>query len=95
MLSELTLDHQAVDKHLTAKRKSFLLAFTERFTNPLVLILLFAGRPYQHSPAMFRAFSGFVPLPAEVMGALALVTIVYLISVYLVKRSFFARYQLS
>src|SRR5690348_6053773 len=26
----------------TAKRKSFLLAFIERFTNPLVLILLFA-----------------------------------------------------
>jgi Mg2+-importing ATPase len=38
---------------------------------------------------------GFVPLPAEVMGALALVTIVYLISVYLVKRWFFAHYQLS
>jgi len=33
---------------------------------------------------------GFVPLPADVMGALALVTIVYLISVYLVKRWFFA-----
>jgi hypothetical protein len=38
---------------------------------------------------------GFVPLPAEVMGALALVTIVYLISVYVVKRWFFAHYQLS
>jgi P-type Mg2+ transporter len=36
---------------------------------------------------------GFVPLPAEVMSALALVTIVYLISVYLVKRWFFARYS--
>jgi P-type Mg2+ transporter len=38
---------------------------------------------------------GFVPLPAEVMGALALVTIVYLISVYLLKRWFLAHYQLS
>ncbi len=38
---------------------------------------------------------GFVPLPAKVMGALALVTIVYLISVYLVKRWFFAHYQRS
>jgi P-type Mg2+ transporter len=37
---------------------------------------------------------GFAPLPAEVMGALALVTIVYLISVYLVKRWFFAHYRL-
>jgi P-type Mg2+ transporter len=35
---------------------------------------------------------GFVPLPAEIMGALALITLVYLISVYLVKRWFFADY---
>lgn len=103
MLSELKLDHQAVDKHSlnqaaeraaqsdaaarplpdllhnlhstesglttsdatdilkrigpnridTAKRKSFLLAFIERFTNPLVLILLFA--------AAVSAFTGDVP----------------------------------
>jgi hypothetical protein len=32
-------------------------------------------------------------LPAEVIGALALVTIVYLLSVYLVKHWFFARYS--
>jgi Mg2+-importing ATPase len=43
----------------------------------------------------FAPWFGFVPLPAEVMGALALVTIVYLISVYLVKRWFFARYRLA
>jgi Mg2+-importing ATPase len=103
MLSELTLDPQALDKHQlshateratqsdaaasplsdllrnlhsadsglstsdatdilkrigpnridTAKRKSFLLAFIERFTNPLVLILLFA--------AAVSAFAGDVP----------------------------------
>jgi Mg2+-importing ATPase len=38
---------------------------------------------------------GFVPLPAEVMGALAIVTIAYLIVVYGVMRWFFARYRLS
>jgi P-type Mg2+ transporter len=38
---------------------------------------------------------GFVPLPAEVMSALALITLVYLISVYFVKRWFFAHYQLT
>jgi magnesium-transporting ATPase (P-type) len=104
MLSELTLDHQAVDKRTsknhaaepvtvsdaatlplsdllrnlhssetglstsdatdilkrfganridTAKRKAFLLGFIERFTNPLVLILLFA--------AAVSAFTGDVP----------------------------------
>jgi P-type Mg2+ transporter len=37
----------------TAKRKSFLLAFIERFTNPLVLILLFA--------AAVSAFTGDIP----------------------------------
>jgi Mg2+-importing ATPase len=35
---------------------------------------------------------GFVPLSAEIMTALALITLVYLISVYLVKRWFFADY---
>jgi Mg2+-importing ATPase len=38
---------------------------------------------------------GFVPLPAGVIGALALVTIAYLIVVYGVKRWFYARYRLS
>lgn len=38
---------------------------------------------------------GFVPLPAPVLGALALVTIAYLMAVYDVKRWFFARYHLS
>jgi P-type Mg2+ transporter len=37
----------------TAKRKSFLLAFIERFSNPLVLILLFA--------AAVSAFTGDIP----------------------------------
>jgi Mg2+-importing ATPase len=38
---------------------------------------------------------GFVPLPATVMGALALVTVSYLVTVYGVKRWFFKRYQLA
>jgi len=38
---------------------------------------------------------GFVPLSAEVMGALALVTITYLAAVYLLKRWFFAHYELT
>ena len=38
---------------------------------------------------------GFVPLPAALMGALALVTIAYLVLVYVVKRWFFKRYQLD
>ena len=38
---------------------------------------------------------GFVPLPATVMGALALVTVGYLVTVYGVKRWFFKRYQLA
>jgi len=38
---------------------------------------------------------GFVPLPADVMGALALVTVIYLIAVNAVKRWFFARYKLT
>ena len=36
---------------------------------------------------------GFVPVPAALMGALALVTIVYLIAVYGVKRWFFNHYR--
>ncbi len=38
---------------------------------------------------------GFVPLPAEIMGALALVTITYLIAVYVLKRWFFAHFRLT
>jgi P-type Mg2+ transporter len=38
---------------------------------------------------------GFVPVPATVMGALALVTIAYLLAAHGVKRWFFARYQLG
>ena len=37
---------------------------------------------------------GFVPVPAAIMGALALVTIAYLVAVYVVKRWFFKRYGL-
>jgi len=38
---------------------------------------------------------GFVPVPASVMGALALVTFAYLLTVYGVKQWFFDRYQLG
>jgi P-type Mg2+ transporter len=38
---------------------------------------------------------GFVPVPATLMGALALVTIAYLVLVYVVKRWFFKHYQLD
>ncbi len=38
---------------------------------------------------------GFVPVPATVMGALALVTITYLVAVQGAKRWFFARYKLG
>lgn len=38
---------------------------------------------------------GFVPMPAPVLGALALVTATYLVAVYAVKRWLFARYQLD
>ena len=38
---------------------------------------------------------GFVPVPATVMGALALVTLTYLVAVHWLKRWFFSRYQLG
>ncbi len=38
---------------------------------------------------------GFVPLPASVMGALALVAVIYLALVFFVKRWFFKRYHLD
>ena len=43
----------------------------------------------------FANWLGFVPVPAPMMGALAVVTIAYLVSVYLVKRLFFRRYGLD
>jgi len=43
----------------------------------------------------FAYWLGFVPLPAEVLGLLALVTAAYLITVYAVKRWFFAKYNLT
>ncbi len=43
----------------------------------------------------FAHWLGFVPLPAAMMGALALVAIAYLLSVYVVKRWFQKRYGLS
>jgi Mg2+-importing ATPase len=43
----------------------------------------------------FAHWLGFQPLPTAILGALALVTITYLFSVQLVKRWFFARYQLG
>jgi Mg2+-importing ATPase len=49
------------------------------------------GLPY--SP--LAPWLGFVPVPATLMGALALVTIAYLVLVYVVKRWFFKRYQLD
>ena len=38
---------------------------------------------------------GFAPVPAPLMGALALVTIGYLVLIYVVKRRFFEHYQLD
>jgi P-type Mg2+ transporter len=50
-----------------------------------------AGLPY----TPFAQWLGFVPLPADIMGALALVTAIYLIAVYGVKRRFLARHKLT
>jgi Mg2+-importing ATPase len=43
----------------------------------------------------FAHWLGFVPLPASLLGALMLITAVYLVSVYGVKRWFFAHYKLQ
>jgi Mg2+-importing ATPase len=43
----------------------------------------------------FAHWLGFEPLPKAILGALALVTIIYLFCVQLVKRWFFARYRLG
>jgi P-type Mg2+ transporter len=60
-------------------------------TSSLSAFALAVALPYTPVAHWF----GFVPLPAEVMGALALVTITYLVSVYGVKRWFYAHYKLS
>ena len=57
----------------------------------LVAFVMALALPY--SP--LAPWLGFVPLPAALMGALALVTIAYLLLVYVVKRWFFKRYQLD
>jgi P-type Mg2+ transporter len=57
----------------------------------LVAFALAVGLPY--SP--LAPWLGFVPPPAAVIGALALVTVAYLALVFLVKRWFFARHQLD
>ncbi len=57
----------------------------------LVAFAVAVALPY--SPLASRL--GFVPLPAALMGALALVTIAYLVLVYVVKRWFFKRYHLD
>jgi Mg2+-importing ATPase len=57
----------------------------------LVATALAVVLPY--SP--LASWLGFVPLPASVMGALALVTVIYLALVFFVKRWFFKRYQLD
>jgi Mg2+-importing ATPase len=49
------------------------------------------GLPYSPLAPWF----GFVPLPPDVVGALALVTTIYLIAVQGVKRWFFARHELT
>ena len=50
-------------------------------------------RPHLGYPP--QASLGFVPLPAAVMGSLALVTVAYLVLVYVVNRWFFKRHQLD
>ena len=60
-------------------------------TSTLFATALAAVLPY--SP--LASWLGFVPLPASVMGALALVTVIYLALVFFVKRWFFKRYQLD
>ena len=43
----------------------------------------------------FAHWLGFVPMPAALLGALALVTVTYLATVYGVKRWFYAHYKLD
>jgi Mg2+-importing ATPase len=57
----------------------------------LSAVAVAVGLPY--SPA--ATWLGFVPVPAPLLAALALVTAVYLGAVYLVNRWFFTRYQIG
>jgi Mg2+-importing ATPase len=61
------------------------------FASSLSALAVAVGLPY----LPVAHWLGFVPLPADVMGSLALVTIIYLAAVYGVKRWFFARYKLT
>lgn len=68
------------DRPAPALTASTLLAFTVAVVLPYL--------PFAH-------WLGLVPLPAIVLGALALVTAAYLACVYAMKRWFFARYRLE
>ena len=57
----------------------------------LLAVVLAVALPY--SP--LARWLGFVPLPAALMGAIGLVTVAYLLLVYVVKQWFFSRYQLD
>jgi Mg2+-importing ATPase len=78
----------------------FIIRTTDPFRDPphpalaassLLAFAIAVALPY--SP--LAPWLGFVPVPAALMGALALVTIAYLVLVYVMKRWFFARYQLE
>ncbi len=60
-------------------------------TSTLLAFAVAVALPY--SP--LAPWLGFVPVPAPLMGAMALVTIAYLVLVYVVKRWFFAHYKLD
>jgi Mg2+-importing ATPase len=60
-------------------------------TSTLLAFAVAVALPY--SP--LAPWLGFVPVPAALMGALALVTVAYLVLVYVVKRWFFKHYQLD
>ena len=60
-------------------------------TSTLLTFAVAVALPY--SP--LAPWLGFVPVPAALMGALALVTVAYLVLVYVVKRWFFKHYQLD
>ena len=60
-------------------------------TSTLLAFAVAVALPY--SP--LAPWLGFVPVPAALMAALALVTVAYLVLVYVVKRWFFERYQLD
>ena len=72
--------HPLRDRPHPALVASSLLAFAVSVALPYV--------PFAH-------WLGFVPVPATMMGALALVAFAYLVSVYIVKRWFFKRYGLT